>query len=598
MDSAVMDAMHTPDTAVTAEPPSGEAPSARSELRELLQRAQRVAPLSAMKPAARYAGLARHPAMLSDAELVRLVAAEPTEDVLEACARTVVGVGRNGLAPKLASKGVASCPVIPLLGGHTLAAMAISASAHAMPRRPVLDTFQKWLALAAALHPSTDLDLDRLGLDKGFRPTGIEQWIRDAQGNITHAVRIRREIGSGSDGFKDGVFERLSLELERIHPEHGYQLVAYAWMPASLPTPLPKMRGGKRPGTVLHVRLMTARPAIEIPQGVALFLHFLRHTELAGTERLLSNPLKQGMGRRMEYFLRGGAELLIEQQLELRAQLAEKAGQCLELEAAARQGREAERRIEQLQARLGVQVATIERRDAEVRELQAALRAKPDTIERDDGPLRQALARADDLELQLAGSRLTATQLRETIDAQRQQILELQQQLNGLIAPAKAESGAQQEGPSYPASLEDIDAWAKTALADGRIVLHPKAIAAAKASSFQEPELVYRSLEALRDYYWPMRFAPAEGSRALWKEALAELRLECSNTGTATTDHRTAPFYQVTHEGRMYTLDLHLKGNSSFDPRLGYRLYFSVDRERQLVIVGALPNHLPNRQSN
>ena len=43
---------------------------------------------------------------------------------------------------------------------------------------------------------------------------------------------------------------------------------------------------------------------------------------------------------------------------------------------------------------------------------------------------------------------------------------------------------------------------------------------------------------------------------------------------------------------------MHLKGNSSFDPKFSFRVYFACHKGRKQIVVGSMPTHLPNRESN
>lgn len=150
--------------------------------------------------------------------------------------------------------------------------------------------------------------------------------------------------------------------------------------------------------------------------------------------------------------------------------------------------------------------------------------------------------------------------------------------------------------PDFPESLQSLSAWAQATISD-RITVHTKAVRAARKSAFADSSLVYRVLSAMHDHYWPMKFGNDKHAMGRWTAFLTTERLSCSPTGWATNDHRTADRYRVTWRGKTLPLDLHLQGHSGRDEARAFRLYFGVDLERKMVIVGHLPTHLPNTLS-
>ena len=104
----------------------------------------------------------------------------------------------------------------------------------------------------------------------------------------------------------------------------------------------------------------------------------------------------------------------------------------------------------------------------------------------------------------------------------------------------------------------------------------------------------------MADHYWPMLFASDSiaATRRAWEEACSQLRVHCSHVGAAAKSRETSSKYSVVYLGRSYVLDMQIKGSSSFDPRSCLRIYFAQARDLQALLVGHLPGHLPNRQSN
>lgn len=151
----------------------------------------------------------------------------------------------------------------------------------------------------------------------------------------------------------------------------------------------------------------------------------------------------------------------------------------------------------------------------------------------------------------------------------------------------------------YPDSWDALESWVEETC-EGRVVLLPPAIKAAKESPFRDIPLAYKSLEFLARHYVPLR-TRREGDdevRRLYEQALADLGLECSPVGVALSDKRYKKDYRRLHDGREVVLDMHLKRGAGFDPATIFRLYFCYDAAQSRVIVGHLPSHLTNRKTH
>ena len=162
-----------------------------------------------------------------------------------------------------------------------------------------------------------------------------------------------------------------------------------------------------------------------------------------------------------------------------------------------------------------------------------------------------------------------------------------------LIALQQIQS-AQEATTSIPESLEALESWAEKNLS-GEVVLHERAIKAARSSGFQDVAQIYKILLLLRDYYVPMRKINGADLKKAFEDQLAQLHLE--NTRCFTQDNRAKNFggeYFVTYQGERRELDWHLKGSNSRDGQRGFRLYYFWDEETSQVVVGYFPGHLRN----
>lgn len=156
----------------------------------------------------------------------------------------------------------------------------------------------------------------------------------------------------------------------------------------------------------------------------------------------------------------------------------------------------------------------------------------------------------------------------------------------------------EEEEVFIPATLDDIESWARENLGGSVVVLN-RALRMAKKSEFANPGLAYRALLLLRDAYVPLRQAGGGGPDflALWEAGLAELGLVESPTGSRHLAGEHEDEYSVVWNGRRCFFDRHLKSGNSRDKRFTFRLYFFWDDVDQCVVVGSFPEHLTSRLS-
>lgn len=223
------------------------------------------------------------------------------------------------------------------------------------------------------------------------------------------------------------------------------------------------------------------------------------------------------------------------------------------------------------------------------RQLEVEHRAQPRLRE-----IEEAAAR---LGRKLEEAELKVENVLDVNSALRAELYAAQRQIEALILAAEPSRCDVVAPVPNPESLDELESWAGQVLGE-RVLLHRSAITKAKESNYHNPGLVYDALRALANTYWPMVFEPSEESRSRWALRLEELHLDCSLVGTAPKMKTLYSAYEYQWEGKTYRMDKHLSGSSSFDPRFGLRIYFCVDRKHRRILVGSLPTHLPNRQSN
>ena len=182
-----------------------------------------------------------------------------------------------------------------------------------------------------------------------------------------------------------------------------------------------------------------------------------------------------------------------------------------------------------------------------------------------------------------------------------QQILDERDLLSGKVRylesrvqqlQTQARESRVQVEPEYPDTWDDLDDWCYEHLA-GRVILTPKAVRSAKDSSFADIPFVYRVLWCLAEHYVPGRRNGSED----YKLELAALGLDDSKVGNASKSHRSKSTYETDFGEERLPLDMHITGSNSRDRRYGFRLYYHWHEGNQCMVVGSLPEHLPNALS-
>ncbi len=210
---------------------------------------------------------------------------------------------------------------------------------------------------------------------------------------------------------------------------------------------------------------------------------------------------------------------------------------------------------------------------------------------------KELLERVKALEDQLSDARKEIAEARsQGAQADQDRMLKL---LKGRIRVLQGALSRAEQGPpkqiEYPKSFDDLSRFAAEHLGD-RVIISRRAQRAAANSNFRNVQLAYRVLKMLVDDYLPMRDGE-EGAKERFDATCQVLKVSVGPTGMALLSHRTSETYRINHMGKRYPLDLHVQGNSSFDPRDGFRLYFHViedEGEERSIVVGHFPEHLPN----
>lgn len=208
------------------------------------------------------------------------------------------------------------------------------------------------------------------------------------------------------------------------------------------------------------------------------------------------------------------------------------------------------------------------------------------------------------MEEELQNEKLKASDAREKLTQQREQLIEERDRLKGscryledrvrALASAR-EKDPEDVEPEFPDAWDDLEEWCERHLA-GRVVVTQKAIRAARTSPFEQIQFAYEVLWFLGRYYVSSR--RNEGvDLATLEEASARLGIEVALVGRSVSERKLKDTYSVPYKSKALPLDLHVRGSSDRDPRYGFRLYFHWHPVEQCVIVGSFPSHLDNSMS-
>jgi len=449
-----------------------------------------------------------------------------------------------------------------------------------------------------------DKEARKGGQERQGRPI-VSVIYHDEEGRISH--RISMACTHENDPYL-GLVSSNTVELHDLDPVNGFYFrytakVAEEKGRGFEPDKRIKSPMALYPGASLL--LSTVQPAWKCHRGLLLMLlamDCMKRKDLVPFMTKCQNGMLDG---RHAYFAQDDMYIdLCEKVDSYKSALHGNEARRSEIRALKREVEKRDARLKQAETQKKCDDASIERRTKEADQLRgqlrealdpqrsAALQSSPST-QRDDDALRAA----ND---EIARLGLMVEQQREVIAQQRSDLVTAQARLTSILTPEA--DPLDQELPDastpVPDTFDALEEWIAAELGDGRVLVHPRAIAAAKQSGYHDPALAYRALLLLRDVYWPMKFAKEEGARAKWKAALSDLHLDCSHTGQAAYTSKTSSSYQVQVDRKTFTLDMHLKGNSSFDPKFSFRVYFTSSKDRSQVIVGSMPTHLPNRESN
>ncbi|HRY03873.1 MAG TPA: hypothetical protein P5256_12135 [Beijerinckiaceae bacterium] len=163
------------------------------------------------------------------------------------------------------------------------------------------------------------------------------------------------------------------------------------------------------------------------------------------------------------------------------------------------------------------------------------------------------------------------------------------------LLPAAAAPSPHAFDVATPAPAPREPKWIAPATPD-RVVLTKRAERELRATRGYSSERLEVAFQCLADYRAMKR---GEITLAEYNERLARARFADHRCFADTGSLKAfASDYSVVHEGKKYMLDRHLKWGRGTNPTTAIRVYYTFDVEKDLIIIGSAPRHLPVWKSN
>jgi len=231
---------------------------------------------------------------------------------------------------------------------------------------------------------------------------------------------------------------------------------------------------------------------------------------------------------------------------------------------------------------------TVSSKDEKIRQLQEVRDEQQSMLATYREENDKLIQQIEQLKRDLQGTRLEYS-------AAAEEVRQLRYRLDNQWADDALGDSTQSEETYYPDNWDELEIWVEE-YGEGKLVLHEKAIKAAKESPFKDIPFAYKALEYLVRYFIPMKQRTPGDDAPYHAEiaALAELGLEREPVGEALNNHRYKQSYRRLYEGKTIWLEDHLKCGVGFDPATLFRLYYHYHEDSGKVIVGHLTTHLPN----
>lgn len=163
---------------------------------------------------------------------------------------------------------------------------------------------------------------------------------------------------------------------------------------------------------------------------------------------------------------------------------------------------------------------------------------------------------------------------------------------------AQRTAAAAEQNDNALNSFDDFQTWCDENLGD-HVEIKSRAIR--ETIKHGTPEILSRVTETLlliRDYYVPMRTSSTSELHKKFKAKCEEIGVEESACFSKKGDIKNHIGYSTRSGTRKLWLDRHFKYGLGFDMRRMFRIYYTWDEDSERVIIGHMPTHLDNNNTN
>ncbi|MDR1832624.1 MAG: DUF3450 domain-containing protein [Fusobacteriaceae bacterium] len=198
---------------------------------------------------------------------------------------------------------------------------------------------------------------------------------------------------------------------------------------------------------------------------------------------------------------------------------------------------------------------------------------------------------------QLKSLQFQNTQLSESLQTQKNEAEKTIADLKRQLSRTEERLSWHERMESRPAAMAEITPWAEREFA-GRLLLLPRAKQLLAETKNNRPDLIWKALAFLGSEYYDMQVQRITEEEAKTRASYKYQRWFDVSPISEEIIRAYPREYKVHYSQNAFTgkkkevgLNLHLR--SGVDSENLVRIYFLWDREKKLVVIGSLPDHLP-----
>lgn len=190
-----------------------------------------------------------------------------------------------------------------------------------------------------------------------------------------------------------------------------------------------------------------------------------------------------------------------------------------------------------------------------------------------------------------------AADAQELISAEKNELASENARLRAkLRALALKSDGHAPAEPEFQ-NFEQFESWADAALGE-HVEILPRALREIEKRGVSEVlEKFKDTMICIRDHYVPMKIEGGLELKRKFEERCRELHIEETACFAKKGDINAFPEYRARYGSEFILLDRHFKFGTGYDLRSMFRIYFHWDEVNEVVVIGHMPSHLDNNNT-